>query len=1015
MSDSTPATDSGGPSIRQLRVMIGALSLVLVLLLLLIGVLLTRQPSQEGPETETAAESPAPDAKSSSLEPGTEAKTAPPAEAPTPGETPPPAEPSPPPKTTPPAKEPPPAEASPPAEAPTPGGAKPPVRGTASPAPTPKKRRTAKELMAMRLEINRRHERDTYVTELENQLINSRSQVTSARARLRDRDAQGALQDVKEAAAILADLPLLAEDFSNYNLQADNLKVLKKLQPRVDAVAVSVYQTQAQAYSSLGTPKALKAARKALESALARVGQRKTLRGTIRAELARVRVSLGDRKLGLAMLKDVLKSDPKHLEAILVLAEVSREGGEVSQSLALLTQAAKLSPKRDLRALRLKGEVLLESKRFEEARQVFARALAAKDDDFQAFLGRGRALLGLGRAKEAQDDLTEAIDILPSLPHGYYHRGLVYLATRNMRGAVKDFEVAISRSKSFLPASLGLGRVLELLGDTERATKELQRAARGDTRTAAEAQARLARLYLSQADPHLCEARGTQAQRATLLTAAKTASREASRAAPTHALALWAKKRLAGEPALVEEYSQEAAWLVKEGQRYRQQAHTSKKPQLLRAAQQAFSLAWVLDPRRADARLEFAELHAEWNLLAPALSAARGAVRVDPRLARAQLLVGQLLGSRLPAAQRKRSAALKALAAALRHASLLRTRLEAHLAVARVQRARDLPAARKALAQAGALIPSDPTRLGPAAPVAQRIVKEWQAVCRELKDAAGEAQAKLAAQRLRGASRQAVASLLNQGRQCIDRLKYKEAIDLFNQVIDLEPDNDAAIYDRGRCSLKLGRFVPGILDFSRSLELNPTIASQVYNKVYQISYVVDLKRVIKEIEVIVDGHPDLAHAVFLRGFFYVAMTESKKTPPTELQGAYVKGILDFDRTLELNPRHVTALNYRALLKTRQADGLQGAGARKKAFDSALADLMQAQTLDPRNTVSSYLQAYLLMHRLKGLPDAEAEALKLGAIECLREAFKFGFKGRQRLAKEPAFAPLRGMPEFKALR
>ena len=62
--------------------------------------------------------------------------------------------------------------------------------------------------------------------------------------------------------------------------------------------------------------------------------------------------------------------------------------------------------------------------------------------------------------------------------------------------------------------------------------------------------------------------------------------------------------------------------------------------------------------------------------------------------------------------------------------------------------------------------------------------------------------------------------------------------------------SESVVASRHPCSTA-GNFVPGILDFSRALELDPRIADQVYNKVYQISYVVDLNRVITELNKIV--------------------------------------------------------------------------------------------------------------------------------------------------------------------
>ena len=162
--------------------------------------------------------------------------------------------------------------------------------------------------------------------------------------------------------------------------------------------------------------------------------------------------------------------------------------------------------------------------------------------------------------------------------------------------------------------------------------------------------------------------------------------------------------------------------------------------------------------------------------------------------------------------------------------------------------------------------------------------------------------------------------------------------------------------------------VPGILDFSRALELNPRIADQVYNKVYQISYVVDLNRVITELNKIVSDHPNESHVVFLRGFFYVAKTEFKQVGREDLN----KGITDFNRCLELNPQHVTAYLYRGFLHMKMASKETRPKERKAWYARAMKDYKHALVLDPVSGISHYLQAlcWSTMSTEEGLDAAE---------------------------------------------
>jgi tetratricopeptide (TPR) repeat protein len=277
--------------------------------------------------------------------------------------------------------------------------------------------------------------------------------------------------------------------------------------------------------------------------------------------------------------------------------------------------------------------------------------------------------------------------------------------------------------------------------------------------------------------------------------------------------------------------------------------------------------------------------------------------------------------------------------------------------------------------------------------------------------------------------------MIDEGCALRDRRSYSDAIARFDRAVDLDPDYAGnrekpghpaepaiAYYHRGTCYLKIGNFVPGILDFSHALEINPRWADQFYNKVYQVSYVVDLNRVITELNRVVADHPDISFVVFLRGFFYVAKTEFKQFEKSDLDF----GIKDFEKTLELNPKHATAWIYRGFLfykKTQPQGGGKPAIAdkdkpddRKAAFDEALRDYDKAIENDSRSGIARFLKSmcWSTMSMEDGLTPEEKQSRKEKAVDELEAAMERDFKGYDRIKAEKCFEAIRDNPRFVKL-
>ena len=485
---------------------------------------------------------------------------------------------------------------------------------------------------------------------------------------------------------------------------------------------------------------------------------------------------------------------------------------------------------------------------------------------------------------------------------------------------------------------------------------------------------------------------------------------------------------------LVAEGNDLASYYYKQGLEQRDSADRAKKPEFYRTARRAFARAAAMNPLDGVAQLQRAQLCADWGSLDVALDLCRAAAARDPLLSDAYETEGFLLARDLPVAAdpktgrpvqlRDPTAARAAFDRAIesadpdslpRHA--LYGRALAHLALAAAadgdrelqeKACKDLEAAVEDIPQElNDVDPEDVNRLRlylrELVEVSREMQKEQEAIERQQ-------DLKLLEQKALAAAKQE----LDQGEAKRNQLNYTEAIEHFDRAIALDPENGDAYFNRGTCYLKIGNFVPGILDLSRALELNPRIADEVYNKVYQITYVVDLHRVITELNKIVSDHPDEAHVIFLRGFFYVAKAEFKEYDEDDL----LKGISDFNHCLSLNTTHVTAMLYRGFLQFKRANPEYEKTPKEieDFYQMALDDYHAALELDPESGISHYLQAQLWAHRMRdeGATPDQVEEYKTKSLAELKAALDLDFRGYDRLKNEPAFDKLREDPEFGKL-
>jgi serine/threonine protein kinase/Tfp pilus assembly protein PilF len=606
---------------------------------------------------------------------------------------------------------------------------------------------------------------------------------------------------------------------------------------------------------------------------------------------------------------------------------------------------------------------------------------------------------------KALEHLDEAINLDPDLIAAYITRGRLHLAKNNTQDAAKDFEFGLRLMNKRDKLAEGFDDAGDDLSDGE-GTIESEPARRRRNRSVAEGLLGLAMIQSGNKDAAINHLRRSE---------------EAMKKSPLTSIGNGllnknAKKNFAQSITQLKREKGEMGSFFTEGCKAQQQAKESRKPEHFIRARRAFARVLFLNPWHSLAWYERGRLESYWEKnLDGAVEDATEALKHNPELRKAFEFRGFLYARDLPTNENKRP-----------EAKHIRNQ---KLSVNDFTAAIKLGGEKTEIAHAffgRALSRFQSLKGGTNSELIQQTLQDLEkAISNAPKEAqkAQELRNKITYHELRSqvykligepekalADKKQVEKLLAHAKkkavdfkvQAVNHQKdrhFTEAIAAFNRAIEFDPELSDAFYLRGLCYLKIGNFIPGILDFSRALELDPSYADQFYNKVYQVNYVVDLKRVMDELHKIVEERPNVSYVIFLRGFFFVAKSEFKEYEPSDLD----KGIRDFDHCLKLNPTHVTAKTYRGLLYYK-----------KKDYKTAHENFFGALDIDNGSGISYYLQALCYATQSGESQGATSVDFKEKAMECLRLAFKNSFRGYDRIRKDKGFEQLKGYPPFEKL-
>jgi predicted TPR repeat methyltransferase len=143
------------------------------------------------------------------------------------------------------------------------------------------------------------------------------------------------------------------------------------------------------------------------------------------------------------LYQQVLRTNPRHFEALYSLGMVHVQTGNLDEAQRLLGEALKLNP-RFGEGWCARGIVLLQLRRREEALACFDRSLAILPDLPDAHSSRATALLELGRHVEALSGFDRVLSLRPDHAISWNNRGNTFIAMRRLEEAVQSFDRALA-------------------------------------------------------------------------------------------------------------------------------------------------------------------------------------------------------------------------------------------------------------------------------------------------------------------------------------------------------------------------------------------------------------------------------------------------------------------------------------------------------------------------------------------------------------------------------------------
>jgi tetratricopeptide (TPR) repeat protein len=124
-----------------------------------------------------------------------------------------------------------------------------------------------------------------------------------------------------------------------------------------------------------------------------------------------------------------------------------------------------------------------------------------------------------------------------------------------------------------------------------------------------------------------------------------------------------------------------------------------------------------------------------------------------------------------------------------------------------------------------------------------------------------------------------------------DFLQLSHIIFKLSKIIELNPEDAKAYYNRGIAYYFLGQYLQAIKDYNKSIELNPEFAEAYYNRGFIYDKLGQYSQAIKDYNKAIELDSGEAKAYYNRGNAYGKL------------GQYLQAIKDYNKVIELDPEN----------------------------------------------------------------------------------------------------------------
>jgi tetratricopeptide (TPR) repeat protein len=215
-------------------------------------------------------------------------------------------------------------------------------------------------------------------------------------------------------------------------------------------------------------------------------------------ERAQDMLSKGSLEEGVALLRQIVKTDPGNIQAHLILGTALAVKGLRNESVEQMTAAIKLDPKSADAYNRL-GTVLSRFLDTSSARDAFEKALELDPELAAAHVNLALILAQAGELSAAHEHLDRAIELEAGdkdAASAYFVRAMVWSAQGDNRNAIVDLKNATQLRPDYAAAWSDLSQLLFSSSDLSGALAAAERAVAIDPKQPA-AQSQLGRIYLA--------------------------------------------------------------------------------------------------------------------------------------------------------------------------------------------------------------------------------------------------------------------------------------------------------------------------------------------------------------------------------------------------------------------------------------------------------------------------------------------------------------------------------------